>query len=255
MFAARGTVAPTAPGGRPVRWAATSRVGGHSAAPYDSLNLAGYVGDDPGAVRANRDLLARELGVPAARLALMDSVHGADIAAVTDGGVVAGVDALVTGTPGLAVVALGADCVPMALVGSDGATVVAAHCGWRGLVADVAEVAVRALLERGTEAALAILGPSVCGACYPVPQERAHEIRDTRSADVARAAVLRTPDGQPGIDVRAGLRVRLVELGLAPSSVISVGACTVEDPALFSFRRDGITGRQGMAVLVEGDRS
>ena len=251
MFAARGTVEPTAPGGRPVRWAATSRLGGTSLAPYDSLNLAGYVGDAPAAVAANRARVAQALGLEPDRVCLMDSVHGADIAAVDAGGVIPGVDALVTSTPGLALVALGADCVPMALVGADGMTAVAAHCGWRGLVADVVEVAVQALRDRGTDVALAVLGPAVCGQCYPVPADRAEEVRAVRSDAVSRAALLVTADGQPGIDVRAGLRRRLVELDVAPAAILTVGGCTVEDPRLFSYRREGITGRQGMAVLVD----
>lgn len=251
MFTARGTVDPTASGGRPVRWAATSRLGGLSLAPFDSLNLAGDVGDAPAAVAANHALLAEGLGLAPDRICFMDSVHGAEIADVVAGGVVTGVDALITRTPGLALVALGADCVPIALVGADGATVVAAHCGWRGLVADVVGVAVAALREQGTDVALAVLGPSVCGRCYPVPPERAIELRDSLSAAVGSPALVVTADGQPGIDVRAGLRCRLLELDVAAAAILDAGGCTVEDASLFSYRRDGVTGRQGMAVLIE----
>jgi YfiH family protein len=250
---ASGVVEPAASGGRPARWAATGRFGGESRAPYDSLNLAGYVGDDPAAVAANRARVAQELGLPADAIVLMDSVHGAELAEVSGPGVVAGVDALLTHVPGLAIVALGADCVPMAILGADGRTICAVHCGWRGLVADVVGVAVSAVRASATEVGAVVLGPAVCGACYPVPPSRAREVAGSTSPAVSAAALVRTLDGQPGIDVRAGVHARLLDLGVAATAITWAGGCTVEDPGLFSFRRDGITGRQGMAVcLVPG---
>ena len=84
---AGGRILPTAPGGRPVEWAAIGRSGGVSAAPYDSLNLAGYVGDDAGAVAVNRGRVAALLGLPPEAMVVMDSVHGADVALVDAPGV------------------------------------------------------------------------------------------------------------------------------------------------------------------------
>lgn len=249
MFSvAGGLIAPTAPGGRPVRWAATGRSGGVSLAPYDALNLASHVGDDPAAVLANRTLLAVELGLPASSVALMEAVHGAEVLLVDEAGTYPGVDALVTRTPNLAVVAMGADCVPVVLIGTDGLTVAVAHCGWRGLVADVVGAVTVALQDCGTDIRMAILGPSVCGRCYPVPAGRATEVASHVSASVLASALVTTADGQPGIDVREGLAARLAELGVVGSAVARAGGCTVEDRALFSFRRDGITGRQAVAV-------
>lgn len=247
---ADGLVLPSAPGGRPARWAATGRSGGASRPPYASLNLAGYVGDDASSVEENRRRVAAQLGLPADQLCVMDSVHGATLAVVDAPGVVPGVDALLTQRPGLAIVALGADCVPIALVGSDGLTVAVVHCGWRGLVADVIAVAVRALRDHGAQVSTAVLGPAVCGSCYPVPQERAAQVVAERSAAVAAMALVTTSDGQPGIDVREGVAARLLELGVSAHAIERVGGCTVEDPALFSYRRDGITGRQGVAVCT-----
>jgi polyphenol oxidase len=245
---AAGVVEASKAGGRPSAWAATGRSGGVSPVPFDSLNLAGYVGDDPAAVHENRRRLARALGVPGDRLAVMDSVHGADVAVVTGPGVVPGVDGMVTDEPDLVIVALGADCVPIGLVGDDGRTVGVAHCGWRGLVADVVGAVAAAMQARGSGVAQVIVGPSVCGACYPVPPERAAQVRAACSPAVAAAALVTCADGQPGIDVAEGVLARLTELGVAPGARIRAGGCTVEDPALFSYRRDGLTGRQGLAV-------
>jgi YfiH family protein len=237
-------------GGRPSEWAATGRSGGVSSGVFASLNLAGYLGDDPSAVRANRARVAGLLGLPGDRLAVMDAVHGAEVGTVHGPGVVVGVDALVTQEPDLAIVALGADCLPLALLGADGRTIAVAHCGWRGLVADVVAAAVAALRDHGTDVRLAVLGPAVCGSCYPVPPDRARELAAASSPRVVAAALVTCPDGQPGIDVRAGARSRLIELGIRADAVVDIGGCTVEDPALFSFRRDGLTGRQGVAACT-----
>lgn len=243
---AAGVIDPPTAGGRPVRWAATGRWGGRSVAPYTSLNLAGYVGDGEPSVLANRSRVTGWAG--ASRLAVMDAVHGADVADVDDAGVVGGVDGLVTQAPDLALVALGADCVPVALVGSDGRTIAAVHCGWRGLVADVVGAASRRMAAMGASVTHAVLGGSVCGRCYPVPPARSDEVRAACSADVTRAAIVTCADGQPGIDVGRAVGARLVELGVPRQAIHVAAGCTVEDAGLFSYRRDGLTGRQGIAI-------
>ena len=248
---AAGVVAPRSPGGRPASWAATGRSGGVSSPPYDSLNLAGHVGDDPDAVAANLARAGALLG-PGTPVAVMDAVHGADVAEVGGPGLVPGVDGLVTDVPGLALVALGADCVPMALVGDDDRTVAVLHCGWRGLVGDVVGAVLDVLDRRGCGVQHAVLGPSVCGSCYPVPPERAAQVVEQCSPTVSAAAVVSCPDGQPGIDVASGVIARLVERGVAADAVRRAGGCTAEDPGLFSHRRDGVTGRQGVVIARMG---
>ncbi|MHB1211039.1 MAG: polyphenol oxidase family protein [Candidatus Nanopelagicales bacterium] len=245
---AAGRSEPTAPGGRPALWAATGRCGGVSLAPYDTLNLAGHVGDLPGAVAENRRRAARAVG--SAHVATMRCVHGAAIARVDGPSESEGVDGLVTTTAGLALLALGADCLPLAIVGSNGIAVGVAHCGWRGLADDVVGEAVNAVESLAGGIHEVVLGPAVCGACYPVPERRADVLRDAVSPGVAAAAIVTTNAGQAGIDVRAGALSRLVELGVPAGSIRLVGGCTVEDPALFSYRRDGGTGRQGMAACI-----
>ncbi|MDP1878726.1 MAG: polyphenol oxidase family protein [Actinomycetota bacterium] len=242
---------PSAPGGRPARWAATGRSGGVSPAPYDTLNLAGYVGDLPGAVTENRDRVARAMG--SSDLATMRCVHGAAVARVHGPSETEAVDGLVTTNAGLVLLALGADCVPLAIIGSNGMAIGVAHCGWRGLVGDVIGEAVNAVAALAGSVQEVVLGPAVCGACYPVPPERVDMLRDAVSRGVCTAAIATRHDGQPGIDVRAGARARFVELGVPARIIRFVGGCTVEDQGLFSYRRDGVTGRQGMAAcIVEG---
>lgn len=242
-----GVIAASTPGGRPVNWAATGRWGGHSGAPFASLNLASHVGDEPASVGLNRALVGDLVG--ARGIAVTGAVHGASWAIAPGPGEIAGIDAVISQTPGLGVMALGADCLVLGIIGDDDLTVAAVHCGWRGLVADVTGATLSALSGLGVQAQQVILGPSVCGSCYPVPSERSAEVRAACSDAVADAALVRCPDGQPGIDVRRGVRARLAELGI--DAITSLDACTAESPALFSHRRDGVTGRQGL-VLVRG---
>lgn len=233
----------------PARWVLTDRAGGTSRPPYDGANLASHVGDDPAAVAANRAALAAAVGVAAGHLVTMAPTHGREVAVVDapPQGEVAGVDALVTATPGLALVALAADCVPILLVDPVAGVVAAVHSGWRGVAVDVVGAALDTMRALGTRpgSIRAVVGPAVCPACYPVDRDRWATV-----TAVAPAAAARTADGRPALDLRAAVRARLESAGAA---VTLVGGCTAEDPTLFSYRRDPVTGRQGGAVVLGAD--
>lgn len=226
-------------------WLFSSRRGGFSQAPFDQWNLGAYVGDAPEAVGRNRSRMAALAGL--SDIVVMKQCHSANVAVIDDASVaeVAEVDGLVTTSPGLGLVAMSADCVPVALVAVEAKVVAAVHSGWQGMVSDVVGEAVGQMQELGatTSGIRAILGPAICGPCYPVPPERAAEAAAAWSASAALA-----PDGQPAIDVRAGLQQRLSQLGVHSELV---GGCTAEDQHLFSYRRDRQTGRQGVVVWWE----
>ncbi|MGZ4544527.1 MAG: peptidoglycan editing factor PgeF [Blastococcus sp.] len=238
------TAAP--PAVRPRR-VVTDRRGGASAAPYDTFNLGAHVGDDAAAVAANRARVARELRVPEDRLVWMTQVHGTGVA-VVDGpqqGPVPDVDALVTATPGLVLCVLVADCVPVLLADPVAGVVAAGPAGREGVRQGVVPAALAAMTRLGARPGnvTALLGPAVCGACYEVPA--------AMQAEVARAvpdAAVRTRRGTPGLDLRAGLDARLRAAGVA--EVVHDPRCTVEDPRLFSHRREGVTGRQAGLVWL-----
>jgi YfiH family protein len=224
--------------------------GGSSRSPYGAANLGSHVGDDPAAVLAARMELAGALGVPASSMTFMHPDHGRGVAVVrtptgsAPGAEIRDVDALVTDRIGVALVALAADCVPVILVEPEARVVAAVHSGWRGVALDVVGAAVEAIVACGGRADrhVAHLGPAICGACYPVPAERAQQVAAVRPEAVTTAS-----DGQPALDLRAGIAARLAELGVHGTVV---GGCTAEDPALYSHRRDGRTGRQAGAVAM-----
>lgn len=224
-----------------VRRAFTSRGGGASEPPYASLNLGGHVGDDPDRVRVNRDRVAGALGVMSERLVFMDQCHGADVAVVTGPGSPPPCDAMVTTAPDLALGVLVADCAPVLLSDAERGVVAVAHAGRPGLVAGVVDRVVATMRETGARRITATVGPSVCGRCYEVPGE----MRDLAAGVVPEAATV-SWTGTPAVDVAAGV---VTQLRANDVDVTWVAGCTRESPSLFSYRRDGRTGRTAGVIL------
>ncbi|WP_086863016.1 polyphenol oxidase family protein, partial [Amycolatopsis lexingtonensis] len=182
-----------------VRRVVTTRAGGASRPPYDTFNLGDHVGDDEGNVYANRKRLAAELGLAEDKLAWMEQVHGRT-ATTVDGSetrAAEATDALVTATPGVALVVLVADCVPILLADAEAGVVSAVHAGRVGTRVGVVPAAVEAMRAAGAEVGRieALLGPAICGDCYEVPAEMA--------ADVEKhvpGSACKTRKGTPGLD-------------------------------------------------------
>ncbi|MDQ1020271.1 peptidoglycan editing factor PgeF [Streptomyces afghaniensis] len=231
-------------------FAFTDRWGGVSAAPYEELNLGGAVGDDPDAVRTNRELAAKSLGVEPDRVVWMNQVHGADVA-VVDGpwGSLPGipsVDAIVTTRRGLALAVLTADCVPVLLADPVAGIAAAAHAGRPGMIAGVVPAVLRAMTELGAEPSriVARTGPTVCGRCYEVPEAMRAEV-----SAVEPAAYAETSWGTPAVDVSAGVHAQLDRLGVRDRAQSPV--CTLESDDHFSYRRDRTTGRLAGYVWLD----
>lgn len=241
------------------RYVVTSREAGASNGPFARGNLAVHVGDAPEAVAINRAALARTLSAPKG-LAFIGAAHAAEVAWADRPGTYEGVDALVTESEGLGVVALGADCavIGLAAVRENATPIVAvAHCGWRGLVSDVIGAVVSRVKEAGGREVMAVLGPAICAKCYRVDVERISQVQRACSPQVVDAAVVSgtSADSAFGLDIGAGARARLRELDVR---VVSEFGCTAEDPRWFSHRRticrDGanaLTGRHALALVVE----
>lgn len=237
--------APTA-GSGPLRGAHFSgRPGGVSTGSYSSLNLADHVGDDPDSVAANRDVLARAVGLSGSDLAVMQAAHGNSWALVSQPGTVPLVDILVTTNPELGLVALAADCVPLALVDPVAGVAAAVHSGWRGVAVDTVGTAVAAMAESGAEPGRieASLGPAICATCYEVSSD----VRDEVVA-AAPAAHAVSAQGTPSVDLHAAVRQQLQRAGVV--GIHADPTCTAESAELFSYRRDGVTGRQGVVVRL-----
>jgi YfiH family protein len=212
------------PGGRALF---TTRRGGVSGGPYASLNLGRWTDDEPAAIEENRERLARHVGFPLDALTQQRQVHGKTVERIAAPGGPRDADGQVTAQPGLALLVLTADCLPIALIAPGAVAML--HAGWRGLAEGIVEEGVAAMRELGATEIQAAIGPGAGPCCYEVGEE------------VAGAF------GQPAgrLDLKASAAERLRAAGVA--TVHDAGLCTIcSDPSLFfSHRRDGgLTGRQ-----------
>ncbi|MBL8249886.1 MAG: peptidoglycan editing factor PgeF [Candidatus Competibacter sp.] len=226
-----------------VRAVSTTRRGGVSPPPYDSLNLAGHVGDDPACVAENRQRLAAAIGL-SADPAWLHQVHGAAVVAAETVDAPVAADAAWTRKSGRACVVMTADCLPVLLCDRAGTVVAAAHAGWRGLAGGVIAATVAAM-PVPSAGLLAWLGPAI----GPEAFEVGDEVRAAFLAlDAGNAACFRpSPAGRWLADIYALARRQLRGLGVA--AVYGGEFCTFNDSArFFSYRREGKTGR--MATLI-----
>ena len=210
----------------------TDRTGGKSTGAFLSNNLATHVGDDHATALANRTLLEVELGFP---IQFMDQVHGSVVASIGSEIVATPTaDALLTQAKGIGLAVMVADCIPLLL--SNSKSVAAVHVGRKGLMNEVAMGAIQAMRAIDPSEITAIVGPSICGRCYEVSQD----VFDEVSAKFPLAAS-QTREGGLALDLSRALIEQLLETGV---QVLDEGRCTVEDKNLYSYRRDGVTGRQ-----------
>lgn len=230
-----------------VRAAISGRLGGVSKPPYDPLNLGLSIGDDPGAVTKNRQLVARECGIGAHQIVWMRQVHGAHASYARPGEAAAVADAVFTDVPGVVLGVLAADCAPVLLTDPGAGVVGAAHSGRAGTEAGVVPALVKAMTGVGArpERMRAFIGPAICGGCYGVPSGLQARV----AAAVPQARCV-TRSGGPALDIRAGIAGQLADLGIC--HVRHDGRCTAETDDLSSHRRDGAAGR--FAALIWRER-
>ncbi|HEY4569885.1 MAG TPA: peptidoglycan editing factor PgeF [Kribbella sp.] len=228
-----------------VRVAFTDRFGGVSKPPYGELNLGSASGPDADGVTANFGLIASEFGVPPERVVRVSQVHGRDVHVVRPEDdlplqPMPKADGLVTTRTDVVLAVRAADCLPVLLFG-DG-VIGAAHSGRKGLYVGVVPATVDAMQKLGASRITAVLGPYACGNCYEVPEEMRAEV-----AERVPAAYSETSWGTPALDVAAGVKAQLTELGV---EVVDATACTIESESLYSYRREGpVSGR--LAGLVK----
>ena len=253
----------------------STRVGGVSPPPFDSLNLGNASGaevrDDPDRVARNFERLLRAIGCEDRARCAVNQVHAADVVRVRVGEDFAAgqcADALVTDHPTKLLSISTADCVPVLLATADGRTVAAAHAGWRGVVAGVVPNAVREMRSNGSVVAaagtaatttsasacpprdlIAAIGPCIGFDAFEVGGEVIDAFAACFGHDVEKIS-RRTANGKGRIDLRDAVRLQLVAAGVMPDRIDSTDRCTfAHADEFFSHRRDrGVTGR--MASII-----
>ncbi len=227
-----------------VHIAALDRLDGVSQGNFSSFNVANYVGDDPEQVASNVESAASF--VSAKGVAIMSASHSNVVHVVSDPGVALPGDGLVTDVPGLALLALSADCLTGAVIDQASNRIGVFHAGWKGILSNVAAATIRTMLDAGSgaEHLHVVFGSRICGDCYEVPTERVDQFRD-----VCPQAIR----DRTHLDLAAGARAQVEVLGVSHESI---GACTFENDNFFSYRRANgqPTGRGGLIVARAGER-
>lgn len=244
--------------------AVTTRHGGGSISPYDTLNLGLHVGDRPGAVVENRSRAAAAFGVDLDALVFARQVHAATAALVgpedrgrgtrAEADAVPGADILVTTAPGVTLAILVADCVPLALVDPEAGVLAAVHAGWRGTAAGAVGHALRAMQGCGARPrrVRAFLGPAVHPDRYQVSEDVLRALSAAVYPEALDRSVAR-PDG-PGrwlVDLIAANRQQLMAGGV-PAGHITDSGGTTADEGFFSDRAQRPCGRFALLARLVG---
>lgn len=235
-------IRPDWPAPAGVRALVSTRTGGFSRPPYDSLNLGGHTGDDPERVADNRRRLREAAALPSGPVWLRQ-VHGTRVVAAHAVEGVPEADGSWTDRPGVVCAVLTADCLPVVLCDQDGPRVAALHAGWRGLAGGILEAGVSAL--GGPGGLMAWLGPAIGPEAFQVGDDvrQAFLARDDGAGPCFRADA----QGRWRADLYTLAARRLAAAGV--QAVYGADHCTWSDAGrFFSYRRDGETGR--MATLI-----
>lgn len=215
----------------------TSREGGCSKEPFNSLNLGTHVGDFSEGVAINRELLKAMLSQRAP--VFMNQVHGnvvVEVKAETKLPITA--DALITRELGLPLAVLTADCLPILI--SSPSVVGAVHAGRKGVLNGVIGKAVTAMRALGAVDLVARIGPAICSQCYEVDRQMYEEA-------IKIIPELATSPAKRSLDLFSGAKSQLESYGV---KVTSVDICTSHNLNFFSYRRDGRTGRSAGVIVL-----
>lgn len=234
----------------------SARQGGVSPAPYDSLNMALHVGDDPACVWENRRRYFAALGLDAERICTIRQVHGTEIARAfrRDAGrgardyddALADADAVITNDSGVSLMLCYADCVPVLLYDPVHHAAGVVHAGWKGTVQRIAAQTVARMGEEfGTAASdvLVGIGPSIGAGCYTVGAEVADRFR--AAFPTHTDAIVQERDGAIHLDLWAANHIQMVAVGILEKHIDHADICTSCDRNFFySYRAaGGKTGR------------
>ncbi len=223
----------------PAQVLCTTRHGGVSTGSYAQCNLGLHVGDDPDRVARNRGAVVAATGQDGVQW--LDQVHGIDVVRVDAVGPVVTGDAVWTDRPGVALAVTVADCVPAVVCDAGGTIAAVVHCGWRGAVGGIVELAVGEL-PVPPEELYVWLGPAICGRCYEVRRDVYDRAGDGPTFRRARKDTWR-------FDLPEFVARRFETLGVR--EVVRSGLCTRCDDRFFSHRRDGVTGRSAAVVWLD----
>ena len=237
-----------------LRYRFTTRQDGCSLSPFDTNNLAFHVGDDPASVMQNHHALAKALGYDIDCLIHMRQIHSDRVVHVDTAfrfDDPPECDALITATPGIALMVMVADCTPVLMVDPVNHAIAAVHAGRAGAFKNIIARTLGAMQKSfGSDprSILAVLGPSICQPCYEVNEAIASE-----AAALGHGNAIGSGKGHLYLDVRKILTTQLCEAGVPPDNIEQLARCSsCENDTLFSYRADGgTTGRMAGVIMLK----
>jgi polyphenol oxidase len=239
----------------------TTRAGGVSNPPYASLNLGLHTADNPDHVMENRSMLAKVAGIPKEKFLYASQVHSGDVKVVDDASIQSGIlslnprtDATITSVPGICLIVMVADCVPVILFDQVKRVSAVIHAGWRGTVKHITSNTIRAMIDHfGCDPVniIAGIGPSIGPCCYEVGED----VRDfvTQSFGTMEGYLIqKDPASKPHFDLWYANHKQLTENGLKPENIETSGLCTLCNAETFFSSRSsgGITGRFAAGICM-----
>ncbi len=223
----------------------TTRCGGVSPPPFNSLNLGTDTPDNPLNVHKNLSIVYGYLGVDENNTAIMKQVHRNNVVIVSKGGVYPSTDGLLTSSCGILLAVRVADCIPLLLYDPVHEVAGAVHCGWRSIAAGIAREALSRMnadMETRPEDVIAVMGPSAGSCCYEIGEDITEYFQP--------ASIIRR-DGKLYGDLRAELSYHLLGAGLNGNNIEIVSDCTICNENLyFSHRRNGLYSGRMMGYIM-----
>lgn len=239
----------------------TTRTGGVSLPPYDTLNLGLHTADNPEHVLANRAALADKTGIPLKQFLYASQVHSGDVKIIDSKSIEEGVlsqnprtDATITAIPGICLMVMVADCVPVLLFDPLKRVSAVIHAGWRGTVHQITSNTIRAMVEHfGCDPAdiLAGIGPSIGPCCYEVGEDVKDFVK--KSFGTTDGYLIQKNDtAKPHFDLWYANHKQLTDQGVKPGNIETSELCTLcHSDVFFSSRASGgITGRFAAGICI-----
>jgi YfiH family protein len=239
----------------------TSRIGGVSLPPYDSLNLGLHTNDNSDHVLINRALLAKATGIEKERFLYASQVHSGDVKIIDSNAIENGVlsqnprtDATITALPGICLMVMVADCVPVLLFDPVRKVSAVIHAGWRGTVHQITSNTIHAMVKHfgcNPVDILAGIGPSIGACCYEVGEDVREFV--AQSFGTTAGYLIQQPDSvKPHFDLWYANHKQLTDNGVKPGNIETSGLCTrCHSETFFSSRASGgITGRFAAGICI-----
>jgi len=224
----------------------TTRTGGTSPPPFNSLNLSTWVGDRKINVLKNKQILSQALDIDLKRIAIGEQVHSSKVREISKPGIYSKTDGLVTREENLHLVVSTADCFPLVLYSPPERVLSNLHVGSKGLAEGIVENGLNILIKEfkvDTSNIVAIIGPGICKKCYRVDKNLIQKFPPKTVISI---------NGRTHLDIEKAIKIKLKSFGIRSHNIYSSQICTsCNEELFFSYRRDsGKTGRHWTIATI-----